>query len=81
MESLKRFRQQLDARAASRMSLMPHTPLIFEQQKTAQHHHSEVLALPTYSIGPLQDLDPESETFGKFFFMLGGGGLGRSPMR
>lgn len=33
-------------------------------------HQAEILGLPAIPIDPIQDLDPESSTFGQFLFMV-----------
>lgn len=39
-------------------------------QKRAGSAVAELLALPEAVMDAVQDMDPESETFGQFFFML-----------
>lgn len=39
-------------------------------QKKFRPNIGEHLSLPSRALDPIQDLDPESETFGEFFFMV-----------
>lgn len=47
-----------------------HAPTQFSPQKSAEHLMSEAMGLPETVASPLQDLDPESPTFGQFLYMV-----------
>jgi hypothetical protein len=49
---------------------------VSSSQKQGMHINSEVMALPTLSNFPIQDLNNTSPTFGKFYFMNGYSSIG-----
>ena len=51
-------------------------PANWTSNKYGHHINSEVMALPTLSGYPIQDLNPSSPTFGEFYAMNGYTGLG-----
>lgn len=52
------------------------SPRVVGGQKSTELSHSEIMSLPEDMLGPIQDMDPDSETFGEFYFMLGYDDLG-----
>lgn len=42
----------------------------FAPQRLSANQNSDIMTLPELTSPPIQDLDPDSETFGEFYFML-----------
>lgn len=42
----------------------------YSSERRGMTHQAEILGLPAIPIDPIQDLDPESPTFGQFLFMM-----------
>lgn len=76
MDSLAIYRKALNASIVRVDGTRPESAVNQTIQKRLKPQYSEVLSLPERYIAPIQDLDPESETFGLFFFMPGVDDLG-----
>ncbi len=69
MDSLNVYRKALEQSVVKVEGGRPGTAINQSIQKRLKPQYSEVLSLPERTIAPIQDIDPESETFGQFFFM------------
>ena len=71
MESIDYLRKALEDLAAQSVGLWRGLPHGTPQQMRSHSRLAEILAMPVESAdyAPIQDLDPESATFGELWFM------------
>lgn len=60
----------VEALAGQTAGVPRHAPRGQVGSMAARGHFSEVLALPEVWMDPIQDLDPDSATFGLFFWQM-----------
>lgn len=75
MQGLTRLRQAQTQVGRRMMGKSAHTPNITGPQHAQNDSMGKWMARPDVSCNPIQDLDPESETFGQVFWMMDFDGL------
>ncbi|HJP82899.1 MAG TPA: hypothetical protein VJ835_05275 [Fimbriimonadaceae bacterium] len=71
MDSLAIYRKALDASVVKLDGARPGPAMVQTIQKKLKPQYAEMLSLPVQPMAPIQDIDPDSETFGLFYFMPG----------
>lgn len=69
MDSLAIYRKGLENSVVRVEGGRPGTAINQSIQKKLKPQFSEVLSLPERVMAPIQDIDPDSPTFGLFYFM------------
>ncbi len=83
-EMIELFRKAAAQNTARKVGLRAGRPNDTVLRQKAAFNESDILALPQdfSNYQPLQDLDPESDTFGAFYFMVNYDPIGGSnPIR
>lgn len=75
MQSLTRLRNAQRYAGLQMFGKSLHTPMLTGPQHQASNDMNKWMARPDASCDPIQDIDPESETFGQVFWMLDFDGL------
>lgn len=76
MDALAIYRKALEGAVTKVDGGRPGKSIAQTIQKKLKPHYAETLSLPVRYMPPAQDLDPESETFGLLYFVLGVDALG-----
>jgi hypothetical protein len=69
MNSVAIYRKALEAAVAKTDGGRPGNPVSQSIQKKLKPQYAETLSLPVEVLEPIQDTDPDSPTFGLFYFM------------